>query len=247
MTPGRLRAVDKQAHRDRLTAIDASFLHQEKQSSHMHVGALDHVRGPAALARGLHQPHRAAALADPALPPAPGLPAARARPAVLGGRPELQPPLPRAPHRAAAAGQRRAAARADGPDLLAAPRPLEAAVGAVDRPGPRAQPLRADLEDAPRARGRRVGRGHRDRPVRPLARAVRPARRGRLDPGARAVGRRAGRRGDQGHRAHARSRWPGARSARWAARAARPSSSARPPRGSARSCGRASTRLPTCP
>ena len=28
----------KQAHKDRLTAIDASFLHQEKQASHMHVG-----------------------------------------------------------------------------------------------------------------------------------------------------------------------------------------------------------------
>jgi WS/DGAT/MGAT family acyltransferase len=38
--------VDKQAHRDRLTAIDASFLHQEKQASHMHVGALITFEGP---------------------------------------------------------------------------------------------------------------------------------------------------------------------------------------------------------
>ena len=45
--PGRLRAVEeKQAHRDRLTAIDASFLHQEKQASHMHVGALITFEGP---------------------------------------------------------------------------------------------------------------------------------------------------------------------------------------------------------
>ena len=44
--PDRLRHVDKQAHRDRLTAIDASFLHQEKQSSHMHVGALVTFEGP---------------------------------------------------------------------------------------------------------------------------------------------------------------------------------------------------------
>jgi diacylglycerol O-acyltransferase / wax synthase len=44
--PGRLRLVDKQAHQDRLTAIDASFLHQEKQSSHMHVGALVIFEGP---------------------------------------------------------------------------------------------------------------------------------------------------------------------------------------------------------
>ena len=38
--------MDQQAHRDRLTAIDASFLHQEKQASHMHVGALVTFEGP---------------------------------------------------------------------------------------------------------------------------------------------------------------------------------------------------------
>ena len=37
---------EKQAHRDRLTAIDASFLHQEKQASHMHVDALITFEGP---------------------------------------------------------------------------------------------------------------------------------------------------------------------------------------------------------
>ncbi|MBN1530734.1 MAG: wax ester/triacylglycerol synthase family O-acyltransferase [Thermoleophilaceae bacterium] len=37
---------EKQAHRDRLTAVDASFLHQEKQASHMHVGALITFEGP---------------------------------------------------------------------------------------------------------------------------------------------------------------------------------------------------------
>jgi diacylglycerol O-acyltransferase len=37
---------EKQAHRDRLTAVDASFLHQEKQASHMHVGALVTFEGP---------------------------------------------------------------------------------------------------------------------------------------------------------------------------------------------------------
>ena len=36
----------KQGHKDRLSAIDASFLHQEKQSSHMHVGALAIFDGP---------------------------------------------------------------------------------------------------------------------------------------------------------------------------------------------------------
>ncbi|HEX2415632.1 MAG TPA: wax ester/triacylglycerol synthase family O-acyltransferase [Thermoleophilaceae bacterium] len=38
--------MSKQGHKDRLTAIDASFLHQEKQASHMHVGALVLFEGP---------------------------------------------------------------------------------------------------------------------------------------------------------------------------------------------------------
>ena len=33
-------------HKDRLTAVDASFLHQERQSSHMHVGAVLVFEGP---------------------------------------------------------------------------------------------------------------------------------------------------------------------------------------------------------
>jgi diacylglycerol O-acyltransferase / wax synthase len=39
--------VAAQGHKDRLTAVDASFLHQEKQASHMHVGALVMFEGPA--------------------------------------------------------------------------------------------------------------------------------------------------------------------------------------------------------
>ena len=38
--------MPKQGHKDRLSAIDASFLHQEKQASHMHVGALVMFEGP---------------------------------------------------------------------------------------------------------------------------------------------------------------------------------------------------------
>ena len=72
--------------------------------------------------------------------------------------------------------------------------PLEAAVGAVARRGARGRRLRADLEDPPRARRRRLRR-------RPLDRAVRPRRpRRRPDGARRAVGaaaradeRRAGR------------------------------------------------------
>jgi diacylglycerol O-acyltransferase / wax synthase len=39
--------VAQQGHKDRLSAVDASFLAQEKQSSHMHVGALVIFDGPA--------------------------------------------------------------------------------------------------------------------------------------------------------------------------------------------------------
>jgi diacylglycerol O-acyltransferase len=39
--------MGQQGHKDRLSAIDASFLHQEKQASHMHVGALVIFEGPA--------------------------------------------------------------------------------------------------------------------------------------------------------------------------------------------------------
>jgi diacylglycerol O-acyltransferase / wax synthase len=38
--------VAQQGHKDRLSAVDASFLAQEKQSSHMHVGALVIFEGP---------------------------------------------------------------------------------------------------------------------------------------------------------------------------------------------------------
>ena len=36
-----------QGHKDRLSAVDASFLHQEHESSHMHVGAIVILEGPA--------------------------------------------------------------------------------------------------------------------------------------------------------------------------------------------------------
>ena len=35
-----------QGHKDRLSAVDASFLHQEHESSHMHVGAIVILEGP---------------------------------------------------------------------------------------------------------------------------------------------------------------------------------------------------------
>jgi WS/DGAT/MGAT family acyltransferase len=38
--------LSQQAHKDRLSSVDASFLHQERQASHMHVGALVVFEGP---------------------------------------------------------------------------------------------------------------------------------------------------------------------------------------------------------
>ena len=69
----------------------------------MHVGARDDLRGAAA---GLRRVPRHAARAPApraALPPEARRPAARDRPAAVGRRPELQPRVPRAPHRAARA------------------------------------------------------------------------------------------------------------------------------------------------
>src|SRR5918992_743541 len=130
-----------------------------------------HLRGAPTGARGLRRAHPVAPAARAALPPAARLPALRDGPALLGGRPELQPRLPRQTYRLAAAGLGGPAAPARRPHLLPAARPLEAALGGLARAGPRGEPLRADLEDPPRAGGRRLGRRHRNGAVRPRARA----------------------------------------------------------------------------
>src|SRR4029079_18419043 len=46
--PGPLRETRAMAqqHLDRLTAVDASFLHQEDADSHMHIGAVTIFEGP---------------------------------------------------------------------------------------------------------------------------------------------------------------------------------------------------------
>src|SRR3954454_19758437 len=43
---GSLNRMATQGHKDRLTPVDASFLHQERQASHMHVGAVVIFEGP---------------------------------------------------------------------------------------------------------------------------------------------------------------------------------------------------------
>ena len=93
-----------QEHFDRLTAIDASFLHQEGPTSHMHVGAIVALRGPAAALRRVPRRTPRAPAPRAALPPEARRPAARDRPPAVGRRPDLQPRVPRPPDRAARPG-----------------------------------------------------------------------------------------------------------------------------------------------
>src|SRR3954447_20008107 len=106
----------------RLTALDASFLHQEGPSSHMHVGALCRFEGPPppfdelldTLRMRLHlvpryrqrlqlPPAHALPPAAPP-PPPPAAPPRRHRPATVGRRFDVRPRVPRPPDGAAAAG-----------------------------------------------------------------------------------------------------------------------------------------------
>ncbi len=224
-----------QAHGDRLTAVDASFLAQEGSDAHMHIGAVTVFEGPAAGVPRLRRPRARAAAPRAALPPEAGGAAARDRAPAVGRRPELQPRVPRAPHGAARAGLRGGPARARGAHPLAAARPHEAAVGAVARAGARGRSLRPDLQDPPRAGGRRRGRGPRDRAAGPRAgAAARPARGRAVDAAARAERRRARRARAARARAHA-VRAGRARGFRRGPAARAPCMRrARPPRGSAR-------------
>ena len=159
-----------QRHLDRLTPVDASFLHQEGPTSHMHVGGLTIVEGPPPsmddfleqIRRRLHLvPRYRHKLAHTALD--------SGRP-VWVDDPELQPRVPHPPRRAADSGGLGAAAGSDRLDLLPAARPLQAAVGDVVDRGTEGRPLRADLKEPPRPdrRHRRDRPG--DRAVRPLPR-----------------------------------------------------------------------------
>ena len=138
-----------QEHFDRLTAIDASFLHQEGPDSHMHVGALARFEGPPppfdefldSLRMRLHLvPRYRQKLQVP--PPAAagrcGSTTRRSTSSTTSARPRCH------------AGHRGPAPAPDRPDLLPAARPRPAAVGGVDGRGPRGRRLRADLQDPPR-------------------------------------------------------------------------------------------------
>ena len=225
------------SHLDRLSATDASFLTQENERAHMHIGARARLRGAAAELRRVPRARRGAAAPGAALPAEARLPAASVRAPGLGRRPAPEPRVPRAPLLAARAGRRRPARAADRAHLLPAARPLQAAVGDVARAGARGQPLRADQQDAPRARGRRLGRRPRDRAVRrqpgagradaagaPVGAAARAERRELLARGVEGVAKLPLR---VGRRAAARPRSTRARRVR--TRSRRPRASARSP------------------
>ena len=123
------------------------------------------LRGPAAALRRAARRAARAPAPRAALPPEAQRAAARAsgRPLWVDD-PTLQPRVPRAPDRAARARAARSSCmRLAARDLLPAARPLQAAVGDVAGRGPRGRPLRADLQDPPRADRRRRRRRPRAR------------------------------------------------------------------------------------
>ena len=145
---------------DRLTALDASFLHLEDAAAHMHVASVMVFEGDPPPYDELLESHRAPAAPGAALPPAAGLRAARPGPPAVGRRPAPQPALPRARHRAPLPRRRGPAAGPGRPRVRPAAGPRQAAVGDLAGRGPGGRPLRAAGQDPPRAGGRRLGRGH---------------------------------------------------------------------------------------
>ena len=227
----------KQAHKDRLTAIDASFLHQEKQASHMHVGALVIFDGP--------PPGREefAEQTESRLSLVPRYRQKLAFPRLEMGRPFwVDDPSFNLDYHV-----RHTALPKPGSDEQ-----LRQLVGRIfsqrlDRSKPLwevwlvqgldGRPVRADLEDPPRAGGRRRRRGHRHGAVRCPADAAGAARGPRLDPLAGAV-----RRGARGGGREGLVRTPfdlaGRALALRGGRVGRSSRRARRQRVSVKSCGR---------
>ena len=147
----------------------------------MHIGGLLIFEGPPPPYPDLVDHVRGRLDKVPALPPAAGDAAIGGGPSALGRRRQLQPQVPHPPHRAARARRRAAADAARRPRLLAAARPLEAALGDVAGPGAGAGSLRDPDQDPPRG-GRRDLRGrYRDGPLRPRAGARAGDRAGRLE------------------------------------------------------------------
>ena len=234
---------------DRLTALDTSFLHLEAGGAHMHVASVMTFEGEApehdelveAIEDRLHLvPRYRQRLAE--------VPLGQGRP-IWVDDPHFNAALPHPPHRAARAGRRAASSRRLAGRVFAQRAgPLQAAVGDLARRGPRGRPLRAHVEDPPRARRRRLRRRHRHGAVRHVAGRRRPPHRRREagspgPPRAGTAARRGARRAPDG----ARARSPAACGARRARRARRWTRSSPGSPASARWPGPACARRPPSP
>ena len=174
--PGRRCANIYLVSEDRLTGLDASFLHMERAGAHMHVASTivfegdapthrefrDHIESRLHLVPRFRQKLRQ-------------VPFDQGRP-VWVDDPHLnldyhvrQTALP-------APGSEEQLRNLGGADLLPAARPDQAALGAVAGRGPRRRPFRDRRQEPPRARRRRLRGRHHHRPLRPRARAGGPAR-----------------------------------------------------------------------
>ena len=145
------------ANRDRLTGPRRLLpAPRARRGAHMHVGSCMLFEGRRRRTT-TRRARRGAPAPRAALPPAARVRPARPGPPGVGRRPALQPALPRPAHGAA---ERRPATselkHLAGRAVLAAARPLQAAVGDVARRGrSRATASRSLAQDAPRARRRR--------------------------------------------------------------------------------------------
>ena len=146
---------------DRLTFLDNSFLIMEKANTPMHIaGTATYDAAPLTKADGGIDIDRIRAYVESRLHL---IPRYRQRPAAelvpqragLGRLRALQHPLPRAPHGAAEARRRAAAQAPGGAHHVAAPRPLQAAVGDLGRRGARRRRARRDDQQDPPLHGRR--------------------------------------------------------------------------------------------
>ena len=145
-----------QRHLDRLSSIDASFLHQEGPTSHMHIGGVLMFEGPPPPFDDYldHDPQPAAPGA--ALPAEARHAAARQPAGRCGSTTRLQHRVPRPPHRAAAHRAARSSCSCSPRGSPPSSSTATSRCGRLAGRGARGRPLRADLQDPPLARRRRL-------------------------------------------------------------------------------------------